>query len=370
MRHYCKILLLLVVFAVPHALFAADAPNTATTQNQAQQGLPLAGTTQTNNNATATGTNTSDNKKRPNRLENIPFVPKEATFPQLVQGIFNFAIGTVAIAALFMIIIGGFWYMTSAGNQAQASNAKNIIRDALFGLIVALFAWLLLYTINHDIVEKDINHLQPPKPPSTGDNAGGTGTGGTGTGTGGTGTGTGGTGGTGTGTGGTGTGDKYRSHPGELHCKTCVSVTSDSVKGLPTKPACPGSGDGTCGCLNPPGGTCQIDKDIGEKLLAIKTDPGTKDVNFIVSELGPPTVNHLSACHSAGTCVDVSLKDENENINDDDIKKFYNAAKAKGLRPVYEVSSPDRKEKLEKKLEIPISLVNGIHGEHFSIYKK
>jgi len=59
-----------------------------------------------------------------------------------------------------MITVGGFWYVTSAGNQAQATTAKSIITDAFLGLFVALFAFLILRTINPNLVEGGLSRLQ------------------------------------------------------------------------------------------------------------------------------------------------------------------------------------------------------------------
>jgi hypothetical protein len=51
-----------------------------------------------------------------------------------------------------MLTIGGFSYMTSAGNQAQVGTSKKLITDAILGLIVVFVSWLVLYTINPDLL--------------------------------------------------------------------------------------------------------------------------------------------------------------------------------------------------------------------------
>jgi hypothetical protein len=91
-------------------------------------------------------------------LESIPGGETEGSeveFSTYIQGIYNFAVGFVVIAALLMITIGGFYYILSAGNQAQAGTAKKIVTDALLGLVVVFIAWLILYTINPDLVGAD-----------------------------------------------------------------------------------------------------------------------------------------------------------------------------------------------------------------------
>lgn len=89
-------------------------------------------------------------------LEKIPGV-NGADFPSYVTGIYNFAIAVVLIAALLMITIGGFYYITSAGNQAQATTAKKLITDALLGLVVVFLIYLVLNKINPDLLNASPN---------------------------------------------------------------------------------------------------------------------------------------------------------------------------------------------------------------------
>jgi hypothetical protein len=91
-----------------------------------------------------------------NPMEPIPGFGAVSDFPTYILNIYKFGIWTVGIAALLMISIGGFMYFTSAGNTAKLGQAKKVIFDALFGLIVALAAWLLLYVINPDLVKVSI----------------------------------------------------------------------------------------------------------------------------------------------------------------------------------------------------------------------
>lgn len=75
----------------------------------------------------------------------------------LVSAVYKFGIWTVGISAMFMMIIGGFTYMTSAGNKSAAGSAKGIITDSLIGLAVALVAYLFLYVINPDLIKINLN---------------------------------------------------------------------------------------------------------------------------------------------------------------------------------------------------------------------
>lgn len=99
-------------------------------------------------------------------MENIPGFEDVSDFPTYILSITKFAIWAVGIAALFMITVGGFMYMTSAGNTSRMDSAKRVIFDAVIGLIVALSAWLLLFVINPDLVRVNISlkAVELPKP--------------------------------------------------------------------------------------------------------------------------------------------------------------------------------------------------------------
>lgn len=90
-------------------------------------------------------------------LEKIPGASNASTFPQYVQGIYKFGIWTVGLAALFMLSVGGFIYLSSGGNTANIGKAKTYIWDAIIGLVLALLAYLILYVINPDLVNVSLS---------------------------------------------------------------------------------------------------------------------------------------------------------------------------------------------------------------------
>lgn len=66
-------------------------------------------------------------------------------------GIFNLGIVVAAILAVIMIVVAGLEYMTSEAFTNKEA-AKNKIKYAIIGLILALGSFLILSTINPDIV--------------------------------------------------------------------------------------------------------------------------------------------------------------------------------------------------------------------------
>lgn len=61
-----------------------------------------------------------------------------------IQSIINILSVVVGIVAVFMIIISGFRYITSGGDSARVSSAKNTIIYAIVGLIVIALAQVIV----------------------------------------------------------------------------------------------------------------------------------------------------------------------------------------------------------------------------------
>lgn len=62
----------------------------------------------------------------------------------LVATIVNILSIIVGVAAVIMIIVGGFRYVTSGGDSNNTSGAKNTIIYALVGLVIAILAQVLV----------------------------------------------------------------------------------------------------------------------------------------------------------------------------------------------------------------------------------
>jgi hypothetical protein len=88
-------------------------------------------------------------------LESFPGFEQETAggdFPGYVQALYRLGLWIVGIAAMFMLTVGAFMYLSSAGNNSTMGTAKKVMTDAIMGLIIALVAWLILNTINPDLV--------------------------------------------------------------------------------------------------------------------------------------------------------------------------------------------------------------------------
>jgi len=74
------------------------------------------------------------------------------TLPEYVKYIFNFSLAIAGLIAFAVLIYGGFGYLTSAGNPVKQKNARDRIFAAILGLIVLFCSYLILTTINPQLV--------------------------------------------------------------------------------------------------------------------------------------------------------------------------------------------------------------------------
>lgn len=72
----------------------------------------------------------------------------------------------VGIAAIIMIIVSGFKYITSGGDAGKVTSAKNTLIYALIGIAVAVLAQLLV-NFAFTVSENAVNPPPPPPPSAT-----------------------------------------------------------------------------------------------------------------------------------------------------------------------------------------------------------
>jgi len=78
----------------------------------------------------------------------------------LVKQIYLIALGIVGALALGMIIFGGLQYSMSAGDPSRQRDARDRITQALWGVVLLLSAYLILKTINPELVNIKEPELQ------------------------------------------------------------------------------------------------------------------------------------------------------------------------------------------------------------------
>lgn len=91
-------------------------------------------------------------------LPEIPDIDPGAGIASFIKYIFVFGLGAIALLALAQMMRGGIEYVLAAGNVVKHEDAKDTIQQALIGLGLLLVSYLLLNTINPDLV-----NLKDPK---------------------------------------------------------------------------------------------------------------------------------------------------------------------------------------------------------------
>lgn len=97
-------------------------------------------------------------------LEPLPCVPggdvvcqagtqkETVNFKEYVQYAFNLTIALAAVAAVFMIVWGGFEYMTTDSFQGK-NEGKKKVTNAIYGLVLVLCSFLILRTVDPRLVQ-------------------------------------------------------------------------------------------------------------------------------------------------------------------------------------------------------------------------
>jgi hypothetical protein len=76
-----------------------------------------------------------------------------STDPRTIAAkIINIALGILGILAVVLILLGGFKWMTAAGNEEQIEEAKKILIGGVIGLVIILASWGLATFIINSLV--------------------------------------------------------------------------------------------------------------------------------------------------------------------------------------------------------------------------
>jgi len=62
---------------------------------------------------------------------------------QIITSIINIALGFLGLIAVGIILLGGFKWMTAAGNEDKTTEAKQLLGAGVIGLVIILAAWAL-----------------------------------------------------------------------------------------------------------------------------------------------------------------------------------------------------------------------------------
>jgi cytochrome bd-type quinol oxidase subunit 2 len=76
---------------------------------------------------------------------------------ELILTAINYALIISGSVTVLFIIIGGFWYLTSAGNDEQAEKGKKTLVNAVIGLVVIILSFAIVRIISNTFTTASLN---------------------------------------------------------------------------------------------------------------------------------------------------------------------------------------------------------------------
>jgi len=237
------------------------------------------------------------------------------------------------VLSVLMLVIGGIEYalpeVSFGGSGGQSkSEAKKRMGNALFGLVLALGSYMILNTINPNLVNIGLVI-----------------------------------------------------NPVELEFTEVFVTKSDGTTTCASEPSktevCPDCKKLSDANIPNESSGHSVSSELWEKLKTLKEKYPS---GWTITESWPPKLKkHCAECHYKGTCVDIALRPTPPTINA--VKSFLTQAKLVKLLPQYEVDNDARFDELKnaglksgtKSSEAGVELLNfkgHITEEHFSVYNK
>ncbi|HRH26976.1 MAG TPA: pilin [Parcubacteria group bacterium] len=208
---------------------------------------------------------------------------REITLSQYLPAVFNLAVGVSIALAFIFITIGGITYATSDSFSGK-EDGRNYIKNAVTGLLLVIGSYVILYTINPQILNFNVTFLAAPaqqnNPTVTG----------------------------------------VTTPFGNCLGGGCLAFAGT---GLPATGSAVGSG---------------VSVAMMPKLLALNTalNGNNPPISWRITEGGyNASIVHQSQCHNQGTCVDATPVNKIPiNLN-----AFVTYAQQNGLSPIFEVET-------------------------------
>lgn len=91
------------------------------------------------------------------------------TFASYARGAITLGVVLAAVLTVLMLVIAGVMYISAGGNTGTTDKAKDMIWNAIIGLLIAVGFYLILYTIRPEMLKLDLGIKPYPfvKPPTT-----------------------------------------------------------------------------------------------------------------------------------------------------------------------------------------------------------
>ncbi len=107
------------------------------------------------------------NGKKVNTVGALPACGSYSSFSTLVVKGINIALAFAGAGAALFIIIGGYWYLTSAGNEEAAEKGRKTMVNAVIGLAAIILSFTIVRVVGNLLTSSTGT---PEAPSSTTDN--------------------------------------------------------------------------------------------------------------------------------------------------------------------------------------------------------
>ncbi len=81
-------------------------------------------------------------------------LPCDTSISSFIIKIINIALTVAGLIAVLFLIVGGFRYITSAGNEETAEQAKKIITNSIIGIVVIILSFVIVRVISNALINQ------------------------------------------------------------------------------------------------------------------------------------------------------------------------------------------------------------------------
>lgn len=86
--------------------------------------------------------------------------PAQYSLYNCINKMYKFAIAVASTVGVFFIVLAGYLYISSEGNQEQVDKAKSILVSSIASIVILMVGYILLRALNPDLIA--FRSIQPP----------------------------------------------------------------------------------------------------------------------------------------------------------------------------------------------------------------
>lgn len=83
-------------------------------------------------------------------------LPNDSSARDFIVRVINIALALAGLIAVFFLILGGFRYVTSLGNEEAAGQAKKIILNAIIGIVIIILSFVIVRVISNAVARGNL----------------------------------------------------------------------------------------------------------------------------------------------------------------------------------------------------------------------